>query len=166
MERPSCATTGREGDSFIVSISWWILLKYLTSSTYVPTISVSIINKQENTRKSNICYQASYKYSHEWHPVQERPSIKMLKGDCCSESKYQYSLVCFALFCLVKRIIEYFAKEWSEQKVSITDVVGLYSTYQKYIMIGAPNSYQFREKWTWVFYQKNLQNSKHFFYEK
>ena len=77
-----------------------------------------------------------------------------------------YSLVCFALFCLVKRIIEYFAKEWSEQKVSITDVVGLYSTYQKYIMIGAPNSYQFREKWTWVFYQKNLQKSKHFFYEK
>ena len=78
----------------------------------------------------------------------------------------KYSLVCFALFCLVKRIIEYFAKEWSEQKVSITDVVGLYSTYQKYIMIGAPNSYQFREKWTWVFYQKNLQKSKHFFYEK
>ena len=77
-----------------------------------------------------------------------------------------YSLVCFALYCLVKRVIEYFAKEWSEQKVSITDVVGLYSTYQKYIMIGAPNSYQFREKWTWVFYQKNLQKSKHFFYEK
>ena len=81
-----------KGDNFIVSISWWILLKYLTSSTYVPTISVSIINKQENTRKSNICYQASYKYSHEWHPIQERPSIKMLKGDCCSESKYQYTL--------------------------------------------------------------------------
>ena len=80
--------------------------------------------------------------------------------------QFQYSLVCFALFCLVKRIVEYFAKEWSEQKVSITDVVGLYSTYQKYIMIGAPNSYQFREKWTWVFYHKNLQKSKHFFYKK
>ena len=66
-------------------------------------------------------------------------------------AKKLYSLVCFALFCLVKRIIEYFAKEWSEQKVSITDDVGLYSTYQKYIMIGAPNSYQFRENWTWVF---------------
>ena len=78
----------------------------------------------------------------------------------------KYSLVCFALFCLVKRIIEYFAKEWSEQKVSISDNVGLYSTYQKYIMIGAPNSYPFGEKWTWVFYQKNLQKSKHFFYEK
>ena len=59
-----------------------------------------------------------------------------------------YSLVSFALFCLVKQIIEYFAKKLSEQKVPITDVVGLYSTYQKYIMIGAPNSYQFREKWT------------------
>ena len=66
----------------------------------------------------------------------------------------------------MKRIVEYFAKEWSEQKVAITDVEGLYSTYQKYIMIGAPNSYQFREKWTSVFLQKNLQKSKHFFYEK
>ena len=80
--------------------------------------------------------------------------------------RIKYSLVCFALFCLVKRIIEYFAKKWSEQKVPITDVVGLYSTYQKYIIIGAPNSYQLQEKWTWVFYQKNLQKSKHFFYEK
>ena len=26
------------------------------------------------------------------YSVQERPSIKMLKGDCCSESKYQYTL--------------------------------------------------------------------------
>ena len=85
--------------------------------------------------------------------------------DCQAKSRI-YSLVCFALFCLVKRIIEYFTKEWSEQKVSITDVVGLYSTYQKYMMIGAPNSYQFGEKWTWVFYQKNLPKSKHFFYEK
>ena len=77
-----------------------------------------------------------------------------------------YSLVCFALFCLVKRIVQYFVKEWSEQKVSVTNVVGLYSTYQKCIIIGAPNSYQFREKLTWVFYQKNLLKSKHFFYEK
>ena len=77
-----------------------------------------------------------------------------------------YSLVRFALFCLVKRIVQYLVKEWTEQKVSITDVVGLYSTYQKCIIIGAPNSYQFREKLTWVFYQKNLLKSKHFFYEK
>jgi len=75
----------------------------------------------------------------------------------------QYSLVCFAFFCLVKRIVQYFVKEWSEQKVSVTNVVGLYSTYQKCIIIGAPNSYQFREKLTWVFYQKNLLKSKHFF---
>ena len=79
---------------------------------------------------------------------------------------WDYSLVCFALFCLVKRIVQYFVKEWSEQKVSVTNVVGLYSTYQKCIIIGAPNSYQFREKLTWVFYQKNLLKSKHFFYEK
>ena len=77
-----------------------------------------------------------------------------------------YSLVCFELFRLVKRIVEYFAKELSEQKGLVTEVVGLYSTYKKYIKIGDPNSYQFREKWTWVFYQKNLQKSKHFFYEK
>ena len=53
----------------------------------------------------------------------------------------KYSLVCFAPFCLVKRIVKYFPKEFSEWKVSITDVAGLYSTYQKYIMIGAPNYY-------------------------
>ena len=59
-----------------------------------------------------------------------------------------YSPVWLLRFRLVKRIGQYFTKELSEQKVPVTDVAGLYSTYQKYIMIGAPNSYQFREKWT------------------
>ena len=41
----------------------------------------------------------------------------------------KYSLVCFELFCLVKRIVEYFTKELSELKGLVTEVVGLYSTY-------------------------------------
>ena len=90
-------------------------------------------------------------------------SCKHRTGNRRGRIRIEYSLVCFALFRLVKRIVEYFAKEWSGQKVPITDVAGLNSTYQKYIMIGAPsNSYQFREKWTWVFLPKNLQKSKHF----
>ena len=66
-------------------------------------------------------------------------------------------------FCPVKRTGKYFAKKWSEQKVVGIEVVGLYITYQKYKRIDGPISYQFRENWTWVFFSKNLEKSKHFF---
>ena len=59
-----------------------------------------------------------------------------------------YSLSLFDHFCPVKRNGEYFAEKWSEQKVLIIKVVGLYSTYQKYKRIGVPSSYQFGENWT------------------
>ena len=60
----------------------------------------------------------------------------------------KYSLSLFDHFCPVKRNGEYFAEKWSEQKVLIIKVVGLYSTYQKYKRIGVPSSYQFGENWT------------------
>ena len=66
-----------------------------------------------------------------------------------------YSLSLFDHFCPVKRNGEYFAEKWSEQKVLIIKVVGLYSTYQKYKRIGVPNiysSHQFGENCT--FHQK------------
>ena len=59
----------------------------------------------------------------------------------------QYSLSLFDHFCPVKRNGEYFAKKWSEQKVLIIKVEGLYSTYQIYKRMGGPSSYQFRENW-------------------
>ena len=59
-----------------------------------------------------------------------------------------YSLSLFDHFCPVKRNGEYFAEKWSEQKVLIIKVAGLYSTYQKYKRIGVPSSYQFGENWT------------------
>ena len=49
------------------------------------------------------------------------------------------------------------------KKFHYKKVVGLYETYKKYEKIGGPNSYQSREKWTSVFYQKNLQKSKSVF---
>ena len=55
----------------------------------------------------------------------------------------RYSLSLFNHFCPVKRNGKYFAKKWSEQKVLVIEVVGLYSTYQKYKRIGVPSSYQF-----------------------
>ena len=60
----------------------------------------------------------------------------------------KYSLSLFNHFCPVKRNGKYFAKKWSEQKVLVIEVVGLYSTYQKYKRIGVPSSYQFGENWT------------------
>ena len=60
----------------------------------------------------------------------------------------EYSLSLFDHFCPMKRNGEYFAKKWSEQKVLIIKVAGLYTTYQKYKRIGGPSSYQFRENWT------------------
>ena len=62
--------------------------------------------------------------------------------------KARYSLSLFNHFCPVKRNGKYFAKEWSEQKVLVIEVVGLYSSYQKYKRIGVPSSYQFGENWT------------------
>ena len=59
-----------------------------------------------------------------------------------------YSLSLFDHFCPVKWNGEYFTEKWSEQKVLIIKVVGLYSTYQKYKRIGVPSSYQFGENWT------------------
>ena len=59
-----------------------------------------------------------------------------------------YSLSLFDHFCPVKRNGEYFAEKWSEQKVLIIKVAGLFSTYQKYKRIGVPSSYQFGENWT------------------
>ena len=75
----------------------------------------------------------------------------------------EYSLSLFDNFCPVKRNSEYFTEKWSEQKVLIIKVVGLYSTYQKYERIGVPSAYQLGENWTWVFSTKKLQKSKHFF---
>ena len=46
------------------------------------------------------------------------------------------------------------AKGWSKPKVHVIEVVGVYGTYQKSIKIGGPNSYHFREKWTWVISSK------------
>ena len=43
--------------------------------------------------------------------------------------KTRYSLSLFDHFCPVKRNGEYFTKKWSEQKVLIIKVAGLYSTY-------------------------------------
>ena len=43
--------------------------------------AISVIKQAINIAMSDTLYS-----------VQERPSIKMLKGDCCSESKYQYTL--------------------------------------------------------------------------
>ncbi len=63
-------------------------------------------------------------------------------------SNPEYSLSLFDHFCPVKRNGEYFAEKWSEQKVLIIKVVGIYSTYQKYKRIDGPSSYQFRENWT------------------
>ena len=76
---------------------------------------------------------------------------------------FLYSLSLFYHFCPVKRNGKYFAEKWTEQKVLIIKVVGLYSTYQKYKRIGVPGSYQFGENWTWVFSTKKLHKSKHFF---
>ena len=59
-----------------------------------------------------------------------------------------YSLVCFALFSLVKRIVEYFAKEWSEQKVLVIEVSELYSTYKKEKKYFRLIFYQFGENCT------------------
>ena len=59
-----------------------------------------------------------------------------------------YSLSLFNHFCPVKRNSKYFSMKWSEQKVLVIEVVGLYSTYQKYKKIGVPSSYQFGENWT------------------
>ena len=67
-------------------------------------------------------------------------------------------------FRLVKRPDEYFDNSWSEKKVPVILVIGLFDTYQKWIKIGGHNSYQFREKWSWVFYPKNLK--KYFFSKK
>ena len=63
----------------------------------------------------------------------------------------EYSKAWWHDFCLVKRPGKYFAYKWSEKKVPIIAVIGLYDTYQKCIKIGGLNSYQFGEKWTWVF---------------
>ena len=52
------------------------------------------------------------------------------------------------------------------KKFHYKKVVGLYETYKKYEKIGGPNSYQNREKWTSVLYQKNFQKSKYFFSKK
>ena len=48
-----------------------------------------------------------------------------------------YSLTLFDHFHPVKRPGEYFAKEWSEQKVPEIAVIGLYDTYQKCIRLEA-----------------------------
>ena len=61
---------------------------------------------------------------------------------------------------------ECFSKKLSEQKVPLWKVVGLYETYKKYEKIGGPNSYQNREKWTSVFYQKKISKSLSIFSPK
>ena len=75
-----------------------------------------------------------------------------------------YSPVWLPGFRLVKRIVKYLAKEWSEQKVLVTKVVGLYSIYQKHKLIGALTLTGV-EKNGLEFLLKTLQDSKHFFYE-
>ena len=45
-----------------------------------------------------------------------------------NEDVKNYSLSLFDRFCPVKRNSEYFAEKWSEQKVLIIKVAGLYST--------------------------------------
>ena len=49
-----------------------------------------------------------------------------------------YSLSLFDHFCPVKRSGEYFAEKWSEQKVLIRKVAGLYKKYKR---IGGSSSY-------------------------
>ena len=65
--------------------------------------------------------------------------------------RYLYSPAWWLGFRLVKRPGEHFAKKWSEQKMTVKEVVVLYGTYQKYINVWGPNSSWFQEKWTWVF---------------
>ena len=62
----------------------------------------------------------------------------------------QYSPAWWLGFRLVKRPGEHFAKKWSEQKMTVKEVVVLYGTYQKYINVWGPNSSWFQEKWTYL----------------
>ena len=63
----------------------------------------------------------------------------------------KYSLTLLDHFHPVKRTGKYFARKWSESKVLVIEVAGLYSTYLKYTWIGDPSFDQFRENWTSVF---------------
>ena len=60
-------------------------------------------------------------------------SVTLRYGRFCN---FLYSLTLFDHFRPVKRNSEYFAEKWSEQKVLIIKVAGVYSTYQKYKRIG------------------------------
>ena len=73
---------------------------------------------------------------------------KVVVGEDNLLRHFIYSLSLFNHFCPVKRNGKYFANKWSEQKGLELEVVGLYSTYQKYKRIGVPSSYQFGENWT------------------
>ena len=107
-----------------------------------PTRGTSRPEQKEATTTTTISPKTSWR---------KKPSAQGRTNNSIFFSNYhgeEYSLSLFNHFCPVKQNSEYFAAKWSEQKVLIIEVVGLYSTYQKYKRIGVPSSYQFGENWT------------------